>query len=230
MLLREYLRNITSETSLVYFDNHFYRINSITKLRNIEFCIDDDLFIIYDRNWSKIILNNNYEKKKFNNLIKICDAINQHKKISFCVFEDSVKVNDALVSTLDFFTNFEHPIKKWKFHPNQPNFPFTTDRELMASNIYYFYKFCDRMKYLLRYQTVTDLVEFVNIRVKRKCDFIEILKKDFSYIESDLGILIDKFCLEGPDYNYSFCLKFLPLIEKCLKKIDFLPSQYIKIY
>lgn len=230
MILRDFLANENINTGLVYFDKYFYHIDRYQRSNNIEYHIERDILVIYDRKWSKIILRNNYEEKKFDKLIKICDIINYHKKINFCVFEDNVMINDALVSTLDFFTDFDHPVKKWNFYANQPDFPFTTDTELIASNIYYFKEFCDKMKYLLRYQNVKDLSEFIGIREKRKCDFLQILQIEYGHIESDLGSLIDKFCLPGPEYNYHFCLKFLPLIERCLNKVKFLPSQYIKIY
>ena len=230
MILSDFLENVNINSGLVYFDKYFFQIDKYEKSNNIEYHIKKDIIIIYDSKWSKIILKNNYEAKHFDKFIKICDAINYYKKIKFSIFEDNVKNNDALISTLDFFTDFDHPIKKWNFFPNQPDFPFTNNTELIASNIYYFKEFCERMKYLLRYQSVKDLIDFVNIREKRKCDFLEILQKEYGHIESNLGSLIDKFCLPGPDYNYYFCLRFLPLIEKCLTKIKFLPSQYIKIY
>jgi hypothetical protein len=230
MILRDFLDNQDIKNERIYFNKYFFHIEKIEKIDNIEYHIEKDIFIVYDRKWSKIILKNNYEEKKFDKFIQMCDMINYYKKIKFCVFEDNVRVNDSLISTLDFFTNFEHPIKKWKFYPNQPDFPFTINTELIASNIYHFEKFCEKMKHLLRYQNIIDLVEFVSIREKRRCDFLEILQKEYGYIESNLGDLIDKFCLEGEGYNYYFYLKFLPLIEKCLQKIKFLPSQYIKIY
>lgn len=230
MILNDFLNNENINSALLSFEGNLFSIDKYKKSNNIEIHIEKDILIIYDRQWSKIILKNNYEKKKFDNLIKICDIINCHKKIKFCVFEDNVIFNDSSISTLAFFTDIKHPIEKWNFNANQPDFPFTINTDLIASNIFYFKEFSEKMKKLLRYQNVKDLIDFVSIREKRKCDFLEILRTEFGHIESDLGSLIDKFCLEGSDYNYYFYLKFLPLIEKCLKKVKFLPSQYVKVY
>ena len=61
MILRDFLANENINTGLVYFDKYFYHIDRYQRSNNIEYHIERDILVIYDRKWSKIILRNNYE-------------------------------------------------------------------------------------------------------------------------------------------------------------------------
>lgn len=197
-------------------------------LKKIEtgYRIDNNTLTIYKRGWSKIqIIERFGDRKRFITIIKLCDRINQFENVLYSVFEDNIKKDDVLLSTIDYLTNHSHPIRELGYRPHEPDFPFTMNIELLESIIHYYQEFNNKMKKLFRYQKVNEFVKYVEIKNKRKQDYLEILKKEYGHLDSYLGKLID-----GCDYNYLFYIKFMPLIEKCLKELNYLPNEYIKIY
>jgi len=216
----------------VFYDNREYNMHYQHNLNNFIIIINyvNDISID-ERNWSKINFREHYEEDKFISFISLCEEINKNYNVLFSVFPDTLKKEDFSLSTVTMVTGTKHPIDKFDFKSNQPGFPFTIDLDIIASNLYYFEKFQNEFIKGLRYMSVKDFIDLVKCRVKRECDFLNILMNNYQDIGGNVGQIVDLFCLpSSKDYNVLITRHFLPLIEKGLDQIDYLHIEYIKLY
>lgn len=230
MKLKRFLREASDKEELVSFQNHSIIMKYYKTLEGCKIIIDTTNDYCYDkRGWSKIKFRQHYESEKFIIFMQIVDQINKYLNVNFSIFPDNLKIEDFKLSSLTLFTDYKHPVEAFGFKANQPHFPFTSNVELLDSNIYFFDEFITRIRLIFSFMTVKDFLDLVKIRSNRPCDFIRILENDYSHLESKLGDLVN-LCLPIKSYTTPFCRHFMPLLQQCLELIKFLPLEYIKIY
>jgi hypothetical protein len=231
MKILNFLNKQPTTCELVTFESNNYNMEYRKIFDGFSIIIDfNNSIIISNDKWSKINFKQHYEEKKFNNFMLLCEKINKYYNVIFSIFPDTLKKDDYYLSTLTMFTDRKHPIDFFHFKANQPKFPFTTNLDMLDSNLYHFEQFKLRLKYILRYMDIKNFINLVKLRATRNYDFLIILESTYSNLGGNIGQIIDLFCTEGPDYREQICRHLIPLLEQGLDKIDFLPKEYIKIY
>jgi len=230
MRLKKFLLEASDKEELVSFEKHSINMQYRETFEGFKIITNNTNEYFYDkRGWSKIKFKENYEPTNFQIFIKLTEQIDKYMKVNFSIFEDNLRIEDFKLSSLTLFSDYKHPVEVFDFKANQPHFPFTSNLSILESNIYFFTEFTVRIRTMLFYMKVKDFLSFVKIKCNRKYDFICILEQEYSHLESNMGDLV-KLCTPDQNYVSNFGRHFMPLIEKCLELIKFLPLEYIKIY
>jgi len=227
MRLKELLLTQPNGIKVVTIGDKNYHIQLECRKNIINLYILNSVISIKDNSFTDVYYNNSIEELE--DFIKIVEKINNFYQVKFSVFHDNLEVDDYKLSTLKLISDFKHPIEEYGFKANQPNFPFTTNLELMDSNIYYFDKFIIRFRNILRKMTIKEFIKLVEVKDKSNYDFIKLLLNNLGHLDSKIGALYDKLCVKGENYQDGFCLFFLPKLQKGLEILNFLPDIYIKI-
>ena len=154
MRLKELLLTQPNGIKVVTIGDKNYHIQIESRKNIINLYILNSLISIKDNSFTDIYYNNVVEKLE--DFMKIVEKINIFYQVKFSVFHDNLKL----------ISDYKHPIEEYGFKANQPNFPFTTNLELMDSNIYYFDKFIIRFRNILRKMTIKEFIKLVEVKDK----------------------------------------------------------------